>query len=418
MVTATTKKKPTGKTATTVEPLIRRGRGRSWTAGVLLVIATLLLPTAVLGNWASVQVSNTNAFVDSLAPLAKNPAVQNVITDAISTQISKAINVDKLTAELADGLGDALNFPPGLQKILIDLSGPMAVGVDALIRDTVNKVVTSDAFSAAFDKSLRFTHEQLVALLTNDSKSMLELASDGTLSLPLGPLVSDVKKQLVDQKVPFAKLIPDLDASVTIAKVPDLVVARIVYQIGVGIGFWLPWMVFVLMLVSVAAARKHWRQVFVAGLVTFIAASIIAVGLSFGRIILVSSLSPSLATASSAVYDSILAYVADATGGLIVASVLAMFVGVLFGFATTARLRAWFGQGFSTARSGLESLGVSTGAFGRWLGEHRVAVRTGIVVVLFVLALVIGPLNPVVVASLSLLAAGLLVSNEILARSK
>lgn len=418
MVTATAKKKPASKAAATIAPPVKNRRARSWTAGVLLVVATLLLPTAVLGHWASVQVSNTNAFVDSLAPLAKNPAVQKVITDAVSTQISKAINVDKLTAELADGVGKALKLPPTLQKIVTDLSGPMAVGVDALIRDTVNKVVTSDAFSAAFDQSLRFTHEQLVALLTNDPKSMLELASDGTLSLPLGPLVADVKEQLVDQKIPFANLIPDVDASVTIAKIPDLVVARIVYQIGVGIGFWLPWIVFALLLVSVAAARKHWRQVFVAGLVTFIASSIIAVGLSFGRIVLVSALSPSLSTASSAVYDSVLAYVADATGGLIAVSVIAMVVGALFGFAFTARIRAWFAKGFSTGRAGLESLGVSTGAFGLWLGAHRVAVRTGIVVVLFALALLVGPVNPAVVVSVSLLAAGLLVSNEILARSK
>jgi hypothetical protein len=384
----------------------------------VLVVAALLLPTALLGNWAAIQVSNTNAFVDELAPLSKNPAVQKVITDAVSTQISKAINVDKLTAELADGVGKALKLPPTLQKLVTDLSGPVAVGVDALIRDTVNKVVTSDAFSAAFDKSLRFTHEQLVALLTNDPKSMLELASDGTLSLPLGPLVADVKQQLVDQKIPFANLIPDVDASVTIAKVPDLIAARIVYQIGVGIGFWLPWIVFALLLVSVAAARKHWRQVFAAGLVTFIAAGIIAVGLSFGRIVLVSALAPSLATASSAVYDSVLAYVAHATGGLMLASVIAMVVGALFGFDSTARIRAWFTQGFSTGRDGLESLGISTGSFGLWLGAHRTAVQTGIVVVLFGVALLIGPLNPVVVASVSLLAAGLLVSNEILARSK
>lgn len=419
--TSSVKKAPAKKPAATkkvVAPAKRPSRTRSWFAGVVVVIATLLLPTAIVGNWASVQISNSNAFVNEIAPLAKNPAVQKVITDAISTQISKAINVDKITTELADGIGKALNLPPALQKLVTDLSGPMANGVDGLIHDTVNKIVTSDAFSAAFEKSITFTHTQLVALLSNSPDSALKLDNDGTLTLPLGPLVEDIKQQLVAQHVPFAKLIPTVNASITLGKIPDLVAARIAYQVGVGVGTWLPWLVVALFALSIGLARKHWRQLFVAGVVTFVMAGFVGIGLAFGRVILVSTLAPNLAAASSVIYDSITAFVAQSTVGLVVAAVVAMIVGALFGFTSTAKLRTWFAGGFAKARVGLDGLGVKTGSFGLWLHRNRIAVRTGIVVVLLGLALLMGVLHPAVVIGMSLLAAGLLVSNEILAREK
>lgn len=423
MTTAAPKKKstPTKSGATTkkvVAPAPRPSRARSWSAGIVLVIATLLLPTAIVGNWASVQISNSNAFVNEIAPLAKNPAVQKVITDAVSTQISKAINVDKLTTELAGGVATALKLPPALQKIVTDLSGPMANGVDALIRDTVNKFVTSDAFSAAFEKSITFTHEQLVALLSGNENSALQLDNDGTLSLPLGPLVENIKQQLVAQHVPFAKLIPTINASITIGKIPDLVAARIAYQVGVGIGTWLPWAVFGLFVLSIALARKHWRQIFVSGVVTFVMAGLVGIGLSFGRIILVSSLAPSLSAASSAIYDSIVQFVAQSVAGLLVLSVVAMLIGAVMGFTSTAHVRSWFGRGFARGRDGVQSLGISTGNFGSWLHSNRVAVRVGIIAVAVLIGFVCGPLNPVVIVAVTLLGSGLLVANEVLAQAK
>ena len=60
---------------------------RSWFAGVLLVIASLLLPTAIVGHWATVQINNGNQFVDSLAPLSANPEVQALVVKQLSSAI-------------------------------------------------------------------------------------------------------------------------------------------------------------------------------------------------------------------------------------------------------------------------------------------------------------------------------------------
>ena len=66
----------------------KAGHGRSWIAGILLVIATLLLPTAIVGHWATVQISNSNEFVKTLSPLAANPAVQQIATEIFGSGVT------------------------------------------------------------------------------------------------------------------------------------------------------------------------------------------------------------------------------------------------------------------------------------------------------------------------------------------
>jgi len=413
-------KKPaaTKATPTVAVPVKKQGRGRSWLAGVAVAIAALLLPTAVVGNWATSQIVNTNNFVNTLAPLASNPAVQKTVSESISNAIDNAIDINKVTSEIVDGIGNALNLPPELKKLINGMSGPMASGVEGLVHSTVTKAVESPAFSKAFTKALTFTHAQAIALLAGDPNSVVKLGNDGTLTLPLGPLVEDIKQQLVEQKVPFAKMIPAINATVTIAKIPDLALARIAYQIGVGVGMWLPWIVFLLFALSIALARKHWRQLMVGGIVTFVIAAVLGIGLSFGKIIMVASLQSSLAAASEAVYASIVNYVATVTVGLLFASAIAIITGALLGLKSTAGARKWFHKGFAYGRKSLDGLGVKTGSFGVFLHKNRVAVRTGIIVLMMIVAFLAGAFNPATVIAATLLGCGLLTASEVLARTK
>ncbi len=391
-------------------------RARSWFAGVTVVIAALLLPTAMVGNWATAQIVNTQRFVDTLAPLASNPQVQKAITDTLTTEIDKAINLDAATQQVMDGIATALNLPPEVKKLVDGLSGPAASGVRGLVRETISKIVASPEFQKVFTESLRFTHQQVIALLSNDPKAVVVLDKDGTLALPLGPLVAQVKQQLVDDKVPFADLIPAVDVSVPIAKVPELVTARIAYQIGTGVGTWLPWIVLALFALSVLVAIRHWRQVMVAGIVTLVLAGLVAVGLSFGRVILISSISPTLAGASDVVYNSMVSYVSEMTGGLIAASVVAIIVGALFGLESTARLRTWFASGFAWARTSLDGVGVRTGSFGSALSKYRVAIRTLIIAIFGAILVFSTPVSAALTLWSTLLVAGLLVALEVLSR--
>src|ERR671913_274153 len=74
--------------APSAEAEVHRGRGRWWTvlAVVLVVLGCLLAPLAVIGGWGKTILTDTDAFVATYAPLARDPAVQSYIVDQAATE--------------------------------------------------------------------------------------------------------------------------------------------------------------------------------------------------------------------------------------------------------------------------------------------------------------------------------------------
>ena len=67
----------------------RRRRRISWrgpVAMVLIVIGCVLAPLSVVGVWTANQVSDTNRYIANIEPLIHEPAVQNALTDKITTR--------------------------------------------------------------------------------------------------------------------------------------------------------------------------------------------------------------------------------------------------------------------------------------------------------------------------------------------
>jgi hypothetical protein len=395
---------------------VKKGRGRSWVAGIVLVIASLILPTAIVGHWATVQINNGNQFVDSLAPLSANPEVQALIVKQLSTAIDNQIHVDKMTENLVDGLGTALRLPDAAKKALDLLSAPISSGVEGLISDTVAKIVASPAFQTAWKDTLTLTHDQLIAVLANKPNTAVQISSDGTLSISLKPLMAAVKTQLVEAHVPFAQAIPEVNTTIAIAKIPQLAAARIAYQVGVGVGAWLPWIVAALFGAAILAARRRWRMVMITGIAVFVMTGIVGAGLSAGKIVLSATLNADIAQVAAVVYDSVIAYAVTVVAGLLVLGLLLALTGALLGLDSTQKIRRWFATRFASARTSMNKFGMDTGKFGAGLWRNRIAVRTVLVVLGVLLVGLMQPMNPASVLATAVLLVGLLVGVEILQR--
>lgn len=331
------------KLAQAVASKPRRSRSRSFFAGVTLTVAALLLPTAIVANWATSQVVNTQNFVNTISGVAESPAVQKVIVVAITNEIDKSVNVEHMTTTVLDKVTGALHLPPKISALVGDLSGPISSGITGLVHQTIADVVASPTFQDAFRQAVTLTHNEIIALLSNNPNGVLQVSSDGTVSLPLEPLVAAVKASLVAKHMPFAQLIPSVNKTIPLVKIPDLVTARVIYQVGVGVGLWLPWIVAILCAASIALARKHWRQVMIAGIVSFIVSAVLATGIGLGRIILTASFNGALAAASDAIYTDVLAFVASSAVWLMIVSALAIAFGVIFGLESTRPARVWLG---------------------------------------------------------------------------
>ena len=96
--------RPPGTEATPGQGSAARRRRPGWrgpVATVLIVLGCILAPVSVIAVWTANQVSDTNRYVENVAPLIHEPAVQSALTDKITTQINAQIHVQALTNQAA-----------------------------------------------------------------------------------------------------------------------------------------------------------------------------------------------------------------------------------------------------------------------------------------------------------------------------
>ena len=315
---------------------VKKSAGRSWLSAIALILAVVLTPAAIVTNWATSEVTNTQRFVSTLSPLAKNPAVQETIITEVTGIIEKQVDIKEVTTSLFEGLGNALDLPDAAKKALGLLAAPAASGIETMVQTLVSDVVKSDAFAQAWDKTLTLTQEQTVALLSGNPDSVIKLANDGTLTLPLKPIIVEIKKELVSQGVGFASAIPEVNTDITLGKVPELALARIIYQVGVGVGTWLPWIVAALFVVGIAAARRRTSALAATGSVMLGLMALLAFLFTTGRIVATTVIDPSYSPIVGAVYDALVSFVLNVVLALAVASVVAIVTGWAFGASESA----------------------------------------------------------------------------------
>src|SRR5512133_2399992 len=188
-----------------------RQRWRTVVAVLLIVLACVLAPLSVVAVWTRNQVTNTDRYVATVAPLAHDPAIQNAIADQITTQVFTYIDVQGLINQSVDALSQR-GLTPALANQLQAFAVPIANGVQSFTRSQVGKVVQSDAFADAWVQANRVAHQQLVAALTGEDGGAITVEND-TVSVNLAAFIQVVKQRLVDGGFSVAARIPEVNAS-------------------------------------------------------------------------------------------------------------------------------------------------------------------------------------------------------------
>ncbi len=388
-------------------------RGSRIAAAALATAGLLLLPGAIMAHWATTQLVETERFVETLAPLADDPAVQDRIIVEVTALVDEQVDIDAVTAELLSGLGEALDLGPRARAALDLVSAPLAAGVRSLVSDVVTEVVQGPAFSAAWKRSIEVAHTQAIRLLSGSPDSLLTLDRDGTLSLPLGPIVADVRAALVDEGVPFAAAIPDIDRAIVLAEVPNLALARVLFQVGVTVGFWLPWITAALLIGAIVLAPRRPATARTIAVITLGVAAALALGFALARTAIAAYVGPESSALAGSVFDAMTAYAVSTLIGLLVLSAVVVVVAWGLGSsALAARARSALGARRGQAR---EALGIAPSPLGENLHRWRVPLRFAAVALAALPALLLPPLSAVTVLASALLAAGLLVVLELLA---
>jgi hypothetical protein len=358
-----------------------RQRWRTIVATLLIVLACLLAPLSVVAVWARNQVTNTDRYVATVAPLAEDPAIQNAIADQITAQVFTYIDVRGLTNEVVDALATR-GLPPRLAAQLQALTVPIASGVEGFTRTQVGKVVQSQAFADAWVQANRVAHDELVKALTGEGGGAITV-EDNRVSVNMAPFIQTVKQQLTAAGFTLAARIPEVNASFTVFQSDSITRARSAFNLLNTLGVWLPVIVLILIVLGVYVARDHRRALVGAGLGVALGMLVLALGLAIFRSIYLNGVPADVLPhdAAAVLYDTIVRFLRAGLRTVLVLGLVVAAGAFLTGQSVTAvRTRESLARAIGWLQGGAEQAGLRTGPVGGWVHRHKRALRIGAVV--------------------------------------
>jgi hypothetical protein len=365
-----------------------RQRWRTIVAVVLIVVGCVLAPLAGVAVWARNQVTNTDRYVRTVAPLASDPAIQQAVADQITAQVFTYLDVQGLTNQAVDGLATQ-GVAPQLADRLRGFAGPLASGIQSFVRTEVAKIVQSQAFADAWVQANQVAHQALVKALTGEGDGAVTVEGD-TVSVDLAPFIETVKQRLVASGFGLAAQVPEVNASFVLFDVKNLTRAQAAFNLLNTLGTWLPIIALVLLGVGVWVAKDHRRALIGAALGVAVAMLVLALSLAVFRTIYLDAVPAQVLPhdAAAVAYDTIVAYLRLGLRSVLVLALVVAAGAFLSGPSTTAvgtrqRLTAAIGR----LRGGAEEAGLRTGPVETWVDANKPLLRIG-AVTLAALALV------------------------------
>lgn len=252
------------------------GRWRSVLSACLIFLGCLLAMLSLLSVWLNSRVANTEAYVETVAPLAEDQAIQRAVA-----------------ARLTDELFTRLDVAGRIQQALPDEIDVLAVPATAELKDftqrETERLFASERFRKLWEEANRHAHQELRALAlgktrhgvsVNEGRVILGLedfsdwqlgylkslgieaftfdgadASSGGEGLVIFESSSIISLQSsIDRLNRLANWLPPL-ALITL--LGGLIAARDRYRAAVGTGFGLS-LAASSLLISLAAARRYY----------------------------------------------------------------------------------------------------------------------------------------------------------------
>jgi hypothetical protein len=359
-----------------------RRRWRTVVATLLIALASALAPLAVVAVWADKTVTDSDRYVETVAPLIDDPAIQSALADKITAEVFKYVDVEAVTKETFDAIA-ARGLPPRIAAQLDALTGPIVNGVQGFVGSQVDKVVSSDAFAAAWVQANGVAHAELVKALTGQGGGTVNIA-DGAVSVNMAALIQVAKQQLTEAGFGLAERIPVVNAEFVIFRSADLTRIQSGFRLLDVLGVWLPIVVLVLVLIGVYVAKSHRRAFIGAGL--GIAGAMLALGiaLTLFRQIYLDSIPPDVLPrdAAATLYDTLVRFMRASLRRTAVAAVIIAAAAFLTGPSPTAvTIRRVLSSGIGALRRSAESAGLRTGQVGSWVYTYRGPLRVAVVTI-------------------------------------
>ncbi|WP_051551563.1 hypothetical protein [Nocardioides sp. URHA0020] len=369
----------TGTVALPTDAPARRGWWRPVVATALIVIMAVLVPLSVVARWAHDTVSDTDRYIETVAPLANDPAVQTAVIERVTTEIVTRLQVDDVTDQAVDALAER-GLPPLAAGSLKALSTPLADAIEGFVKKQVTAIVKSDEFETAWIEANRQAHTQMVALLTGKDTDLVDI-SDRAVSVNLATIIETVKQRLVARGFALAERLPTINAQFTIFESDDITKAQTGFRLLSAANTALP-IVALLCLFGAVAVGRNRRRTLVAGSLAVVAAVILlGVALNAARVVYLDAVpTDQLPTdAAAAIYDTLVYFIRLNIRALLVLFLAIAFIAWVTGpVGAPVALRGATTRAIGATRSRGERVGINTGRFGTTLGTYQTPIRVGL----------------------------------------
>jgi hypothetical protein len=374
---------PGGKTKT------RRGHlPRRISAWVLVVLASILIPVSVIAVWAIRTVTDTDQYVETMAPLARNPVIQQgLATRATDALFSTKIVQNKVTQAL-----------PKSAKPLVT---PLVSQLHTYVEGLALKVFQSEKFAQLWDTLNRHSHSAVINTLTGkQTPAQQKLAKAGSIAINVSPALNQVISDLDARGITFFDPLKTLTTnSVHFTVVSKSQVSKFsgLFNLIVKFKWVIPIVALVLALLAVALALERRKTLLRLAVGVALMSMLVLVGLALGRGIFIGQAAGGgfNSQGAAAVWDTVLRFLKADLRWTLLISVLVAFAAWVAGPAryavwirqTCAKGARWMATQAKALSSGAGQAGRAAAASprvrrsGAWILEHLNGLRIiGVVV--------------------------------------
>lgn len=304
----------------TPEPQKRRLGIRSIAAGLCLVLATIMLPAGGLAFWGQRTLTDTERFVETVAPLATDQAIINAVADTVTTALTNNVNLE---AEVKGFL------PP----IAAPLAGPISSAIPTFVKQVTLRILNSPKFEEFWTKAAGSLQAAVIKALEGDSTGPVS-TSNGQVVLDTGEVIDQVKSVLAakgltaiaDRPTP-----PAADREIVLLNSEQLAQAQSVYKLTKPAATWLIVLVLLLFIAAIALARRRARMVAYVGAGILIGAGILRIGLAVAPDFISNAFVGSPFQAASIVFfNTLTSYLLTGTALFLIVGIVMVVAGWLF----------------------------------------------------------------------------------------
>jgi hypothetical protein len=351
----------------------KKWRGRSIVSVVLFVLATILTPVAIIGHWGHTTITDTDAYLETVGPLAANPDVQAaigaVVTDAVITQVDAQELVGEFLTELLpnDALAGAL-------------TGPLSSGVNQVIAGAVQKFMSSDAFQTAWYTLNAAAQRSLIAALEGDPEGVVQIKGPDVV-LDITSLLTVIQRALVDQGIDDAAkvTVPEVDRQIVVMSSPAFDQLRTIWAFTNPLLSFILFIVALLFTVSVLLATRRARTTVAVGVVVFAIGVVLQLSLAWAERQFENAFAGTIFEAASiAFFQTFLSFLLKGLLSMMLLGVILVIIGWFAGRTDSAlRTRAALVRGYADMASRLPEWAASVG---RPMRDYAPFVRWGLLV--------------------------------------